>query len=132
MPISITETAGGTSYVWPFVGEMNHPVHIKLDVSGMTSAEIDEDGILKPGVPLTSGGVLVTSGAVYGVNIEAVKVAAGNAAGDLSGAVDCLIAVGCVGVVNRDAVEANLGRVLAAAEIAGFAAAGSTLKLTTT
>jgi hypothetical protein len=131
MPMKVTKTAGGTNYGFPFVGPMDHPLHVKLDVSGLTTDEVDSEGYLKPGVPLTSAGILVASGAVYGVTIEAVKIADDNTAlaGDTS---DPLVAIGTIGVVNRDVVEDNLGRALTSAEIAGFSAAGSKLVLTTT
>lgn len=131
MPLRITNTAGGTSYANPLVGGVDHVDHVKLDVSGMTTAEVDADGYLKPGVPLTKAGILVASGFVYGITFEAVKIADNNA-GLASDTSDPLIAVAVVGLVNRDIVEDNLGRVLAAAEIAGFDAAGSKLALTST
>lgn len=131
MPIRITTTAGGTGYANPLVGEVGHVDHVKLDVSGMTTAEVDTDGYLKPGVPLTKAGILVAAGFVYGVTFEAIKIADNNTglAGDTT---DPLVAVAVIGLVNRDVVEDNLGRVLTAAEIAGFDAAGSKLALTTT
>lgn len=132
MPLAITTTAGGTNYASPFVGPVDHVVHIKIDISGLTTDEVDADGYLKPGVPFLSTGLLVTAGAVYGVTIEAAKVAADNASATLAAATDVLIACATHGIVNRDIAEDNLGRAYAAAEIAGFAAAGSTLKLTTT
>lgn len=133
MPLSITTTAGGTNYASPFVGPVDHTLHVKLDISGMTNKEIDANGYLKPGVPLTSGGVLVGSTvAVYGVTVEAVKVAADNASGSISGGTDCLVAVATHGIVNRDIAEDNLERAYTADEIAGFALAGSKLTLTTT
>jgi len=126
--------AGGEAYANPFVGPINHTLHVKLDVSGMTTAEVDAYGYLKPGVPLTEAGTLVTSGAVHGVTVEAVKIVAANPtnvtlAADTS---DPLVAVANIGIVNRDIAEDNLGRAYTGAEVAGFAAAGSKLVLTTT
>jgi hypothetical protein len=133
MPLSITTTAGGTNYASPFVGPVNHTLHVKVDISGLTNAEIDSSGYLKPGVPLTSAGVLVTTGvAVYGVTVEAVKILADNASGTIAAGTDCFVAIATHGIVNRDIAEDNLARAYTSDEIAGFALAGSTLKLTTT
>lgn len=131
MPIAITSTAGGLAHAPVFVtGPLATDV-VKVDISTLSSNEIDADGYLKPGVPFLATGLMVTAGLTYGVTIEAVKVAAGNAAGDISGATDCFVAVGTHGVVNRDIMEDNLGRVLTAAEIAGFTNDGA-IKLTRT
>lgn len=132
MPMSVKKTAGGDAYASPFVGPMNHPGTVRLDVSALSTDEVDAKGYLKPGVPLKSGGVLLdgTVGEyVWGVNIEATKVAESNAAGDLAAAVDRDVTLGLIGVVNRDIIEDNLGRALTANEIAGFAAAGSLIRL---
>lgn len=133
MPIAINSTAGAVAHAPVFVtGPLNTDV-VKVDVSALTSAEIDTYGYLKPGVPLLQTGLPVTAGgAVYGVTIEAIKVAASNAGADIAAAVDPFVAVGTIGTVNRDIAEDNLGRVYTAAEIAGFGLAGSTLKLTRT
>lgn len=130
MPQFITASGGGTGYASPFVGKFR-TVHVKLDLSGMTTAEVDADGVLKPGVPLTSAGILVGAGAafVYGVTVEAAKVAPDNA--NLGTDADVLVAVG-IGTVNRDIAEDNLGRAYTADEIAGFDRAGSKCTLTTT
>lgn len=106
---------------------------ILLDVSGLTDDEVDEKGYVKPGVPLTAGGVLVGVGAkVEGVTIEPIKIptADDNVAGTLAAATDFLIIVGTHNTVNRDVAEDYLGRAYTADEIAGFA--GSTLILTDT
>ena len=135
MPMTSTVLReGGESYANPFVGPINHPAHVKIDVSGLTTAEVDEYGYLKPGLPLTALGARVTAGFVYGVTIEAVRIVDRNPtnvslAADTS---DPLIAVATIGMVNRDIAEDNLGRAYTAAEIAGFDAAGSKLVLTTT
>lgn len=130
MPISATTTPGGSVHPNPFRSPLDHPDQIRLDVSGLTAYEVDARGYLKPGVPLTKGGVLVTVGvAVYGCNIEAVKVAANNAPATLAAAPDVDITVDTMVLVNQDILEDCLGRVLTAAEIAGFGLAGSTCKL---
>lgn len=135
MPMSsVVLREGGEHYANPFVGPINHPDHVKLDVSTLTTAEVDAYGYLKPGVPLTAAGALVTAGFVHGVTIEAVRIVSANPtngtlAADTS---DPLIAVARNGLINRDIAEDNLGRAYTAAELAGFVAAGSNFSLTTT
>jgi hypothetical protein len=138
MPIGITTTTGGTAYASPFVGPVNHVLHVKVDISGLTTDEVDANGFLKPGVPLNnaSPAVLVASGFVYGVTVEAVKLPLATIPPTNTTlgteTADCLVAIATHGIVNRDIAEDNLGRAYAAAEIAGFAAAGSKLSLTST
>lgn len=131
MPIFRREIAqAGKTYGSAFVGPVDHTVQILIDVSGLTDDEVDQYGYLKPGVPFTKAGVLVAAlGFVYGVTIEAIKVADDNAAPTLAAATDVMVAVGVIGVVNRDAAEEMLGRAYTAAEIAGFDLAGSKLVL---
>lgn len=135
MPMSITNTAGGNSYGNPFVGPIDHPDHLRIDVSALTTDEVDTYGNLKPGVPFTKTGLPVTTGLfVYGVTIEAVKIVPNAPTNTSLGlvTVDPLVAVATIGLVNRDIVEDNLGRALTAFEIAGFDLAGSKLALTST
>ncbi len=108
--------------------------HVKIDVSGLTVDEVDAAGYLKPGVPFSKTGVLVTAGFVYGVTIEPIKITTPNPTNATLAAItaDPFVACGVMGLVNRDIVEDNLGRALTAAEIAGFDAAGSKLHLTRT
>jgi hypothetical protein len=136
MPLTVTNVAGGTGYGNPFVSPPDDTVHVKVDLSGLTTAEVDSRGYLKPGLPLTSGGVLVgASGIVYGVTIEPIKLPlttvppTDTTLGTETA--DCLVALG-IGVVNRDIAEDNLGRAYTANEIAGFNIAGSKCTLTTT
>lgn len=133
MPIRVTTTAGGTNYANPLVGPADHVAHVKLDISGMTTDEVDTDGYLKPGVLLTKAGILVGVAPAFpfGVVFEAIKVASGNTAlaGDTS---DPLVAVCTHGIINRDLAEDNLGRAYNANEIASCDLAGSHLVLTTT
>ena len=135
MPMLITKTAGGTGYGNVFIGGVNHPAQIKVDVSGLTTDEVDQFGYLKPGVPLTKTGVLVTTGLfVYGVTIEAQKIVPDNPTNTTLAAVtaDPIITVNTVGHVSRDVLEDNLGRALTADEIAGFDLAGSKIALSAT
>lgn len=116
-------TAEGEAYISPFIGPIDYRATVRLDVSGLTSAEIDSGGYLKPGVPLDTAGLLVvTSGVVYGLVIEPTKVAAGNAAGDISGATDIDIALALVCTVNRAVAEDILGRAYTADEVSGLPA----------
>jgi hypothetical protein len=74
--------------------------------------------------------VLVTSAAVFGMVIEAIKVADGNAAGDLAAASSAFeLGVATIAQCSQDVIEDNLGRALTAAELAGFLEPGCMLKL---
>jgi hypothetical protein len=136
MPMSVTKTTGGIGYGNPFIGGVNHPAQIKVDVSGLTIAEVDQYGYLKPGVPLTKAGILVGASPAfpYGVTFEAQKIVPDNPTDVTLAAVtvDPIITVNTVGHANRDIIEDNLGRALTAEEIAGFDAAGSKIALSAT
>lgn len=132
MPLSKrTLFAGAQPYHPVFQGRVDHTAQIAINVTALTTAEVDSDGYIKPGVPFAADGTTVGAAEpVFGVVIEPIKVANGNAAGDLSAAdATFQIALGIEGVVNRNLAEANLGRVYTADEIAGFALAGSQIKL---
>jgi hypothetical protein len=134
MPLDITNVTGGKSYGNPFVGPVDHPAHVKVDISGLTTKEVDSSGYLKPGVPLEEDGTTVGSGEfVFGVTIEAVKlplVTVPPTNDTLATEThDCFVAVGTIGQVNQDIMEDNLDRALTADEIAGFNLAGSKLVL---
>ncbi len=133
MPLRISTTVGGLAHAPVFVGQILATDVVKIDISDFSSNEIDANGFLKSGVPLAKDGNIIGSGVpVYGVTIEPVKIADGNAAGDISGATDCFVTVGTIGTVNRDIIEDNLGRALTSDEIAGFALAGCRVILTRT
>ncbi len=130
MPTSVTRSAASsTAPMNPFVGPVDHTVAIPIPLTGLTANEIDANGYLLPGVPLLRNGALVTGGAVYGVTIEPIKVAASNSTADRTAGGSPEVSVALIGTVNRAIMESNLGRVLTAAEIAGFALAGSLIKL---
>jgi hypothetical protein len=130
MPFRVTQDAGaGASYGNPFVGPIDHTVAIDVDLTAMTTGEIDAYGYLKPGIPLLKTGAKVTAGAVFGVTVEAIKVAADNAGATIAALGTIRVAVATVGQVNQDVCEDNLERVFTAAEIAGFNLAGSKLVL---
>lgn len=136
MPLEITNTAGGSTGANPFIGGVDHPAQIKVDVSGLTTDEVDQFGYLKPGVPLAKTGILVggSPAFVYGVTFEAQKIVPASPTNDTLAAVtaDPIITVNTVGHVNRDVIEDNLGRALTSNEIAGFDAAGSKIALSAT
>ena len=135
MPITIEDIASeSNTYGKPFVGPgAQYTDVVKLDISDMSSNEVDTNGYLKPGLPLAKDGNLITAAVpVYGVTLESIKVASGNTDAILDAATDPFITVGTVGVVNRDICEDNLGRALTADEIAGFDVAGSQIHLTRT
>lgn len=132
MPIDITTTAGGGTHASPFVGPTDFRATVPVTPSGLTTAEVDEDGVLKVGTPLKSDGTLAdgTVGEfIFGCVAEDVKVAASNVAGDLAAASAIDVAVVTIGQVNRAILEDNLGRALTANELAAIAAAGSHLAL---
>lgn len=131
MPIRVNNavTTGGSSVEPPWVGRIDHVVAIPIDVTALTSDEVDENGYLKAGVPFLRTGLLVTAGAVYGCVYENTKVAASNDAADLAAAGSPHVSLVLIGALNRAVLEDNLGRALTAAEIAGFGLAGSLIKL---
>jgi hypothetical protein len=131
--LAITKTAGGAPYGNPIVGQPLGMTQIKLDVSTLSTNEVDANGYLKPGVPLKVNGALVsgTTQVIYGITVEAQKILTGNTTLG-SETFDPLVTVCTIGLVNFDVVEDNLGRALSANEIAAFAAAGCHLQTTTT
>lgn len=208
MPLTRTVVAAaGKDYTSPFVGPVDHTDVVKVDVSALTTDEVDADGVLKTGVALKADGTLVsrapglkqaliTGGAagdhtvtgiatsdklvsvyhytpgsasafadltgeftisaadtinnaggtstasdtllvtyvsdaeyVFGVVLEAVKVATGNTSALLTAATDIEVAVAVIGQVNRDIAEDNLGRAYTANEVLAFDAAASRLRL---
>jgi|SRR5262245_26174054 len=139
MPLKVSPTAGTAVYHSPMVGPVGFVKHVKVDLSVLTTAEVDVDGVLKPGTLLTESGglaVLVTTAAavIFCVH-EATKLAVTTPVTSATLAAetgDHLIAVAVSGVINRDAAEDNLGRSYTANEIASFPLAGTLLALTTT
>jgi hypothetical protein len=132
MPIVIASTAGGLAHSPVFVGQITGTDVVKVDLSDLSDEEVDADGYIKPGVPLAKDGSIVGAGvAVWGVTIEAIKVATGGTDAILDAATDCFVTVG-FGLCNRDVMEDNLGRALSADEIAGFDLAGSNCRITRT
>jgi hypothetical protein len=141
VPIDVRNTAGGSLYASPFVGPVDHTVHVKVDLSGLTVDEVDAAGYLKPGVPLNNANPAVLIGAstvtfTYGVTVEATKLPLATVPPTNTTlgteTADCLVAVCTHGVINRDVAEDNLGRAYTANELAAFVLPGSRLTLTTT
>jgi hypothetical protein len=127
----------GTDYADPFVGRPGPTAHVKVDLSGLTTNEVDADGNLKPGVPLTSAGVLVGSSGIahiviqeptpLNVTIPPTNTTLGSETGDH------LVAGPTSGLLNLDIIEDNLGRALTSDEKAGLdTITGSRFRLTTT
>jgi hypothetical protein len=115
MPISVSNTAGGTAYGDIRVGE-GHGIHqVKLNATNLAASR-DADGYLPVGLPVKIDGNPISgaSQAVYGfVGPEAVKL----------GSADIFGNVILSGPLNKDMIEDNLGRVLSANELAGIPAA---------
>jgi hypothetical protein len=139
MPIHVTTTAAGTGYGNPMVGPPGPTRHIKVDLSGLTSDEVDSDGYLKPGVVLKeSGGLGILVGAAAGViyvvteptklavTVPADTTSLGSETGDH------FISVAVSGLVNRDIAEDNMGRAYTANELTSFVTAGTHLAVTPT
>lgn len=132
MPLGIATVAGGLTHSPVFVGPITGTDVVKVDISDLSAYEVDADGYLKPGVPLMKDGNPVgSSGVVWGVTIEPIKIATGNTDTILDAATDCFVTVG-FGLVNRDLAEDNLGRAYTSDEIAGFDLAGSNCRITRT
>lgn len=108
MPLSFTTTQNpGDSYVDVRVGE-GHAIHqIKLNAANLAASR-DADDYLPAGLPVKADGTAVaaTQAPYAFIGPEAVKL----------GANDIFANVILTGVLNRDAIEANLGRVLTADE----------------
>ena len=137
MPMKVTETAAaGAVHPSPFIGPINHQVGILVDVSTLTTDEVDNYGYLKPGVILTQTGDLVslTTEVAYGAVIEAVKVAPAGSDSTALAAIttDVEVAVGLWVLLNRDILEDSLGRAVSANELLAINAAGSHVALTNT
>jgi len=139
MPMNVKKTVGTTTYAPVFIGMVLGMQQVVVDISELTTDEVDADGWLKPGVAFKKDGTLCdgTGGEfVYAVNPEPQKlflatVPPTNAslAADTS---TIPLGMGTGGEVNRDIAEDNMGRAYNANELAAFNAAGSMIHLTNT
>lgn len=137
MPAHIKKTAGGTTYAPPFLGEILAMEQVLVDISELTTDEVDADGWLKPGVPFKQDGTLADgSGHIYAVNPEPQNLRMAvlpPTNGTLSGDTRTYpLGMGTIGTVNRDVIEDNLGRALTANELTAFATAPCKINLTLT
>lgn len=119
------------TYANPWLGPVDHPYQLLIDLSALTSREIDARGYLKPGVPFTKAGTLVGASPafVFGVTFEPIKVADDNASATIAALADYWVGVGCIGMIVQDVAKFNLGADYTANEIAGFDRAGSKIVL---
>lgn len=138
MPLFIKKTAGGTTYGPVFIGDILGMQQVLVDISTLTTDEVDADGYLKPGVAFQKDGTLVSAGSqfVYAVNPEPQNLRMAvlpPTNGTLSGDTRTWpLGMGTIGEVNRDIAEDNMGRAYNANELAAFNAAGSMIHLTNT
>lgn len=137
MPMHVKKTAGGTTYAPVFLGEILAMEQILVDVSELTTDEVDADGWLKPGVPFKQDGTLADgSGHIYAVNPEPQDLRLDTVPPtNVSLAADTKtypLGMGTMGTVNRDVIEDNLGRALTANELTAFATAPCKINLTLT
>jgi len=139
MPVSVAKTTGTSTYGHPFVGKVLGLQQVVVDISTLTTDEVDADGFLKPGVPFQKDGTLVSAGSgqfVYAVNPEPIDLhlatvpptntTLGNDTRTYP------VGMGTIGEVNRDIIEDNLGRAISANELTAFNAAGSMIHVTNT
>lgn len=139
MPLHIKKTAGGTTYGPVFIGDILGMQQVVVDISTLTTDEVDADGYLKPGVAFQKDGTLVSAGSgqfVYAVNPEPQNLRMAvlpPTNGTLSGDTRTWpLGMGTIGEVNRDIAEDNMGRAYNSNELAAFNAAGSMIHLTNT
>lgn len=132
MPIRIESTSQEVkTYGNVFLGPVDHQYQLLIDLSSLTTREIDALGYLKPGVPFTRLGALVGADPafVYGVTFEPIKVADDNETATIAALADQWVGVGVIGAVIQDIAKFNLGSDYTANEIAGFDRAGSKIVL---
>jgi hypothetical protein len=137
MTLMVTKTAGTTGYGHPFIGKVLGLQQVEVDVSELTTDEVDVDGFLKPGVPFKKDGTLADGTAnefIYAVNPEPQRIVAYTPTNALLAADTSVVPVGMgtIGEVNRDIAEDNMGRAYTANELAAFDRAGSMIHLTRT
>ena len=73
MPPVIKKTTGNSTYGIPFIGRVDHTVHVQVDVSQLSQSQVDVNGILKPGVVLPMhGGALGSTNGVAQIETHTV------------------------------------------------------------
>lgn len=139
MPLAIKKTAGTTTYGPVFIGAILGMQQVVVDVSELTTDEVDADGWLKPGVAFKKDGTVAdgTGGEfIYAVNPEPQNLRLATITPtNVSLAADTStvpLGMATIGEVNRDIAEDNMGRAYNANELAAFNAAGSMIHLTNT
>jgi hypothetical protein len=139
MPLGSTSTVSADVYAPVFTNSVLGLQQVNVDVSELTTDEVDADGYLKPGVAFKKDGTVCdgTSGEfVYAVNPEPQRLFhATIPPTNVSLAADTRtvsLGMGTIGEVNRDIAEDNMGRAYNANELAAFNAAGSMIHLTNT
>ena len=137
MPLAVSKSSGTTTYGNPLTGAALGMQQVVVDISELTTAEVDADGFLKPGVLFKKDGTLAdgTGGEfIYAVNPEPQKIVSYVPTDVLLAADTATIPVGMVtiGEINRDIAEDNLGRAYTANELTALNAAGSMLHCTNT
>jgi len=135
----VKKTTAESLYNPVFIGSILGMQQVLVDVSTLTTAEVDADGWLKPGVAFQKDGTLVSAGSgqfVYAVNPEPQNLHLATVPPtDVSLAADTKtypLGMGTIGEVNRDIAEDNMGRAYNSNELAAFNAAGSMIHLTNT
>lgn len=139
MPMHVKKTDGGTTYAPVFIGDILGMQQVVVDISTLTTDEVDADGYLKPGVAFQKDGTLVSAGSgqfVYAVNPEPQNLHMAvlpPTNGTLSGDTRTYpLGMGTGGEINRDVAEDMMGRAYNSNELAAFNAAGSMIHLTNT
>lgn len=79
MPLLVKTFPGGAAYGSPFVGQMGPVAQIDVNIANLTTAEVDTNGRIKPGIPLTKGGALLGTAAA---STHGAAVAAGGNTGN--------------------------------------------------
>jgi len=67
--------AAGSGYMSPFVGPAEHPVQIPVNIANLTAFEVDSNGYIVPGTPLTVAGALVGTAATGGTSTAGAATA---------------------------------------------------------
>jgi len=137
--IKSKKTPGRRSYGAPFIGPMDHTLTVPVKLNGLTAAEVDSNGYIKPSIPFKIDGGLCNGAAgeyVYGASVEAVDASHLTGANPTNASLAALpnsavvpVAVGLIGIYNRPQGVDNLGRALSPNEEAAFLAPGCKLAI---